>query len=127
VTLMLDLDAYAAKHFISTRTVRRYLDADEIPGAQKVGGKWAIPADAVRVTRTTTVAKATPAAATPPPATVTTILDAQPVFLDLDTAARLLGVTVHAVKSDPDYFHLVRKGHRGAWVMPKYRMRQLEG
>jgi hypothetical protein len=124
---LLGLDDYAARHEISARTARRYLDAGLIPGARKVHGRWAIPADAVRQTPTTSAVAATRPAAAPAALTVGTVLATLPVFLPLETASHLLGVSVYAMKADPDYFHLVRKGERGAYVMPKFRIRELNG
>lgn len=125
---LLDLDGYAARQGVSTRTIRRWLDAGEIPGAVKIAGKWAIPADAIRQVAQDALVPTSPSRAPArQPATVVTVLDTQPVFLDLETASQLLGITVHALKAHPDYFALVRYGHRGAWVMPKYRVHQLNG
>lgn len=128
--LMLSLDDYAEQAGISTRTARRWLDANEIPGAGKVRGKWAIPSGAVRQqtagelvpreasTAPTSIAKAL---------TVGAVLSTLPVFLDLERASHLLGITVYAIRSHPDYFNLVRFGDRGAYVMPKARVIELNG
>jgi hypothetical protein len=128
--VLLDLDGWADRNDVSTRTVRRWLDAGEIPGARKVKGKWAIPESALRQAPTSAVATVTPppdTVATARPVTMADALATLPVFVDMDVASRLLGITAHAIKAHPDYFGLVRYGHRGAWVMPKYRIHQLNG
>ena len=37
---------YAVKHGVAERTVRQKLQGNKIPGAQKIGRDWIIPADA---------------------------------------------------------------------------------
>lgn len=37
---------YAVKHGVAERTVRQKLQGNKIPGAQKLGRDWLIPADA---------------------------------------------------------------------------------
>jgi hypothetical protein len=122
---MLTLDAFAAAHDVATRTVRRWLDAERIPGAEKVAGQWSIPADAVvdRSTPGTTVARTS----STPALTIGSVLDSLPVFVPLDRASQLLGISEHALRTHADYFELQRFGAQGSYVMPKGRIRQLDG
>lgn len=136
---LVSIDTFASAHGVATRTVRRWLEAERIPGARMIGKRWALPLDAV-------VQDAAPgsAVATAPPAaaaaaaplgsgrvgqalTVAAVLAPLPVMVPLDTAARVLGVTEYALRRNAEYFQLVRMGDRGAYVMPKARIRQLDG
>lgn len=136
-TAMISIDDFAAARGISTRTVRRWLDSDRIPGAVMVGGKWALPADAA-------VQQSQPAAAGSAvetaghvrdtshrgqavQLTVQSVLAPLPVMLPLDVAARVLGVSEYALRRNAEYFQLQRLGAHGSYVMPKARVRELEG
>lgn len=132
------IDAYAAGQGVSTRTVRRWLDAGRISGAVKVSGAWSIPANARPVEPIAGVMDTVKPAApvhpwAPPrtaaaPVTVASELASIPVMVPVDTAARILGISERAVRRNPEYFHLVRLGGQGgAYVMPKARIRELEG
>lgn len=127
---MVGLDEFAATHNVATRTVRRWLDADRIPGAVKVSGKWSIPAAAVvqdtpgATVATVATGKSGPARGLP---TVADILATQPVFVPLEVAAPLLGLSEYVMRKHPDYFGLVRFGPKSSYVMPKARIRDLDG
>ena len=127
---MVDQETFAAIHDVDVRTVRRWLAADRISGAVKLGGRWNIPRDAaVREDpgQDMRVLVHDWAASRTARVTVAAVLDTLPVLVPLDTAAELLGTTVHAMRGNPDYFHLCRLGPRGRYAMPKYRIRQLDG
>src|SRR3954454_17938572 len=101
--------AYAERHGRSYRTVQRYLEAGQLPGAVKIGKRWQIPADALPLEDTTPPAPTggralTTTTRTHAPATLAAALDVQPAYLDVDTAAQLLGITAYAVRRHADRF-----------------------
>lgn len=128
---MISIDQFAADRGVATRTVRRWLDGGQLQGAVKVAGKWAIPADAERheplagvvATTATTGGHVRDMANV----TVPAILAPLPVMVPLDMAARVLGVSEYTLRRNADYFELQRLGAHGAYVMPKARIRALEG
>lgn len=132
---MISIDAFAERHNVATRTVRRWLDAGRIPGAVKVAGKWSLPADAIVSDPLPgvmdTVKDTAPAggavARSAASLTVPGVLAPLPVMVPLDTASRVLGVSEYTMRRHADYFELQRMGERGAYVMPKARIRELEG
>ncbi|QKY80433.1 DNA binding protein [Microbacterium phage PoRanda] len=129
---MISIDAFAAQRKVATRTVRRWLDAGRVPGAVKVGNKWSLPADAivqdalpgVMDTVKDTAPVALRAAAE---LTVPTVLAPLPVMVPIATAAQVLGVSEYTMRRNADYFELQRMGEHGSYVMPKARIRELEG
>ncbi|QCS26967.1 helix-turn-helix DNA binding domain protein [Microbacterium phage TimoTea] len=132
-TAMISIDAFAAQRKVATRTVRRWLDAGRVPGAVKVGNKWSLPADAIvqdalpGVMDTVKDTSAPVALRAGAELTVAGVLAPLPVMVPLDTAARVLGVSEYALRRNADYFQLQRLGARGSYVMPKSRIRELEG
>lgn len=131
---MVSIDAFAAQHGVATRTVRRWLDAEQIAGAVKVAGKWMIPADAVVQQKQPASEIVTAdhghdmsASARGRQLTVPAVLGMLPVMVPLDRAAAVLGVTEYTLRRHADYFELQRLGAHGAYVMPKARIRQLDG
>lgn len=122
---LLTLDAYLQLTGKSERTVRRWLADGRLAGAQQVeGGLWLIPSDAVPgapgsgPTPSTgrsgqpgsAVAPAAPraarAAAAPAAPTLSSLLDQQPGYLDIDTAARLLGVEPRDIRANRAAFEV---------------------
>jgi hypothetical protein len=134
---MVSIDAFAEQHSVSTRTVRRWLADGRIAGALQVGNKWALPADAIvsetlpgvmdTVKDTSSPAGAVARAQQPAQLTVAGILAPLPVMIPLDVAARVLGISEYAIRQHADYFELQRMGEHGSYVMPKRRLRELEG
>lgn len=135
---MISIDDFAEQRQASTRTVRRWLAAGKIPGAVQIGGKWSLPADAIvqdtlpGVMDTArdagrAVAVQQRGHVTDTSMTVNAVLAPLPVMVTLDVAARVLGISEYAIRANADYFELVRMGERGAYVMPKARIRELEG
>lgn len=132
---MLSIDAFAAQHNVATRTVRRWLDADRIPGAVKVAGKWLLPADAAVQDPAAAAAPTSLAVqpghvkdmATVQPLTVAGMLASVPALLPLDVAARVLGISEYAIRRNAEYFQLLRAGAHGSYVMPKARVLELDG
>lgn len=129
-TALVGIEEYAMRNGVSTRTVRRWLDGGRIPGAVMIGGKWALPLGAPVQDAAPTSGGTVATASTPGSGralTVAAVLAPLPVMVPLETAARVLGVTEYAVRRNAEYFQLVRMGDRGAYVMPKCRLRELEG
>lgn len=130
---MISIDAFAAQHDVATRTVRRWLDAGQIAGAVKVAGKWSLPADAVVQQRAAgeivTAGHVTDMAMSRPARelTVPAVLGVLPVMVPLDRAAAVLGISEYALRRNAEYFQLQRLGAHGSYVMPKARIRELEG
>jgi hypothetical protein len=144
ITALVSIDDFAATRKVSTKTVRRWLADGRIQGATKLGNKWSLPANAVvqdtlpgvmsapdvhpwapsqqPVSREVVTYQAPPA-----PPTVADVLAAAPVMVPLETAARVLGVSEYALRRNAEFFQLERMGDHGAYVMPKARIRQLEG
>jgi hypothetical protein len=136
MTMMISIDEFAARHNVATRTVRRWLDADRIPGAVKVAGKWSLPADAAvqdpaAAAAPTSLATVTSGhvkdMATVQQPTVAGMLAQLPAMLPLDVAARVLGISEYAIRRNAEYFQLLRAGAHGSYVMPKARVRELDG
>lgn len=129
---MISIDAFAEQHAVATRTVRRWLDNGRIPGAVKVAGKWSLPADAI-VSDTlpgvmdTVKDSSSSTSRAAAQLTVPAVLAPLPVMVPLDRAAAVLGVTEYTLRKNAGYFELQRLGAHGAYVMPKSRIRQLEG
>ncbi|WZB38970.1 helix-turn-helix DNA binding protein [Microbacterium phage Ekko14] len=134
-TSMISIDAFAAQRKVATRTVRRWLDAGRIPGATKVAGKWLLPADAIvqdALPGVMDTVKDAPVSIdrrqhAGSELTVAGVLAPLPVMVPLDTAARVLGVSEYTMRRNADYFQLQRLGAHGSYVMPKSRIRELEG
>ncbi|AXC36016.2 helix-turn-helix DNA binding domain protein [Microbacterium phage Loca] len=134
-TSMISIDAFAAQRKVATRTVRRWLDAGRVPGAVKVAGKWSLPADAIvqdALPGVMDTVKDTPVSIdrrqhAGSELTVPGVLAPLPVMVPLDTAARVLGVSEYTMRRNADYFELQRMGENGSYVMPKARIRELEG
>jgi hypothetical protein len=124
---------YAAHHGKSDRTVQRWLAAGLIPGAVQTRDGWQIPADALplfddpggRSVATSSRAVTT----TPPPATLAAALDVLPAYLDVDTAARLLGLKVRTVARNPQRWDGERLGgdNGQAWMIPAAAVRKVAG
>ena len=112
---MVTVDEFAELHRVTTRTVRRWLSDNRVPGAEMIGGKWAIPLHAARAARAGGLEAHT----------VAEVLATLPVMVPLHTAAAVLGVSVAGLRSSAEYFQLVRVGR--SLVMPKARIRQLDG
>lgn len=125
---MLTITEYATRHDKSTRTVQRWLERDQLPGAVFESGRWQIPADVLPMTASGPgVTVATSRAPVPPTplATLAGALDACPAYLDVPTAAALLGLTESAVRA-----HAQRLGGikwTGSWLIPQATVRQAAG
>lgn len=135
---MISIDQFAELHNASTRTVRRWLSDGRIPGAVMVGNKWSLPAEAIvqdtlpgvmDVARDSgrSVAVQQRGHGNDTSMTVAGILAPLPVMVTLDVASRVLGISEYAIRQHAEYFELQRMGERGAYVMPKARIRELEG
>lgn len=133
LSMMTDLDGYAASQGVSTRTVRRWVERGELPGVRKIHGRWSIPVQAERQTPSQTMA--TIPAPHPPVqmATIQDMLASQPAFLDLGVASQLLGVSVKVLLANKEAFGLVPYGDapphggRRAWVCPQSTIRKVLG
>lgn len=128
---MMTVDQFAAERKVSRRTVMRRLASDKgIPGAEKRGKQWMIPADAnVSDTGHGTVARAErPAAAAVGPAlSLAALLDGKPAFLSIEDAALLLGISEYAVRSNRVEFGGLPVGSNGATMIPQATVRRIAG
>lgn len=121
----LTVKQYAESQRVSDRTVKRWLDADALPGAYQDGsGWWRIPAGTVRAQSNQVATRATPAA---PAAPAPPNLDALPSFLTMEQSAALLGISRHAIATRPEYFNLIPAGRNGALVMPLATLKRIRG
>lgn len=126
----LTVKQYAEAVGVSDRTVKRWLDADELPGAyQDARGWWWIPAETTRTPARSDLAPARAPAPAPVPARAPAPpnLDALPSFLTMDQSAALLGISRHAITTRPDYFDLIPAGAAGALVMPLGTLKRIRG
>jgi hypothetical protein len=126
--------AYAEHVGASERSVRRWLADDELPAARQVGGRWEIPADAVRVQRLDERAALEPVQRSSgvsvevrASTSLAGALEVLPVMLDVETAAQLLGVSPYAVRQHADELGGRRWGPNGALVIPQSALRALAG
>jgi len=113
---------FARIHRVTTRTVQRWCEAGEVPGAVKhLDGGWQIPSDAMRIkplpgtgTATTATRRDDVAVASDTTtrrdsvgdvgATLAAALSVLPAFLTLDQASRLLGVSKARITENPERF-----------------------
>ncbi|GIG21759.1 hypothetical protein Cch01nite_24830 [Cellulomonas chitinilytica] len=124
--------AYAEHVGASERSVRRWLADGELPAAELVARRWEIPADAVRVQRlpeaVADVSRDAVAPRAPRPATTLVgALETLPIYVDVDTAAQLLGISPYAVRRHADELGGRRWGLNGALVIPQSALRELAG
>jgi len=121
---------YAAHVGVDHRTVREWLRKGLLPDAYKDGrGRWWIPADAVKLEPTIA-----PRVDSPPPTTGQLVPINQhearrsaapgfiPLYMPLDEAAPLLGVTAYQISRHPDEFGVVPWGENGSYVVPVRRL-----
>lgn len=138
------LKEYAASHYapgsinpLSERTVKRWLTAGELPGAEKdAAGQWRIPAESVRTVKES--AEVVPLAGrhgtvAPVMAATAPDWDMLPTFLTLEQASQLLSpVTPRGIAANADYFGAVmltiEGGHGHARLMvPLATIKRLRG
>lgn len=144
---MLPAAQWAELHGVSLRSARRYLSNDALRGAEKRQGAWYIPAETTPPTpgshtrpAGTELAHQGPAAAPAPrqaragaEPTLEGSLATQPAYLDLETAARLLGVEPGVITRNPELFGAQRLGERAAnrgrraWLVPQATVRTTAG
>jgi hypothetical protein len=124
---------YAAHHGKSDRTVQRWLERQLLPGATLTREGWRIPADvlpmledpAPRSVATTSRAQASH----PTLATLAGALDVLPAYLDVPTAANLLGLNERTVlRNAPRWDGEKIGGESGrAWMIPAAAVRKVAG
>lgn len=124
---LLTLGEYAARHDKSTRTVQRWLEAGALPGAQLVDGRWRIPADVLPMTEGAGTVATSRAPSPTPLATLAGALDVRPAYLDVPTAAELLGISAYAVHARIERYRGERCGDNGAWMIPAAVVREIAG
>jgi hypothetical protein len=133
MTTMLSKEAYSAKTGIAPRTLDRYLPEGRIEGAVKDSrGAWRIPADAPVLPSTAVVRQAEPDVVPPPPdVRLADALAVLPAFVDVATAARLLGVPADVVRENVGELEGRQWGrqskHGRTWVIPLATVRRLAG
>jgi len=111
---------------VSFKTVNNWLRAGRLPGARKDDrGVWRIPVDAepTAAAELATIPPATPA----PAVTVAGVLETMPAYLDVPTAARLLGISEHAVRTRRERYRLEPVGERGRLMVPQAVVREVLG
>ncbi|MBD3941968.1 hypothetical protein IF188_09700 [Microbacterium sp. NEAU-LLC] len=116
------------------RTVKRWLEDDELPGAYKDDrGRWMIPVGAERTPR-----PAGDVVQLQPQQSIEHLVDtgvrraidaaaALPSFLTLDQAAEILGISRHAIATHRDYFGVVPFGANGSLVVPLATIKRIRG
>ena len=137
-TTLLTSSQYREATGLAERTLKRYLADGKIPGAIKdADGRWRIPAEAVPPTVGQPTARTEASAELVAHRQARRELEAQPTlmdvlaraaaYVDLETASRLLGVTEHAIRHNPEAFETQRWGERGSIVVPLRVIRQAAG
>lgn len=121
---------YAAATGKAPRTVKRWLDDGELPGAyQDERGWWMIPADAERTTSGELVTLERPM--TRPMTEVVShpagTIDALPSFLPVELAAAILDVSEYQIRKSRDYFGAVPFGPNGSLVVPLATVKRIRG
>jgi len=130
---VLTRDEFAKAQGVSSKTITRYLDARRIPGAEFRDGRWNIPANAqIQDTPAPTLATVPRQSRdmsrdSPEPVTLTELLNAQPAYLPVDIAARLLGVPESAIRRRPSRFGAVKFGPHGSLLVPQAAVRSIAG
>lgn len=143
---MLTVAQWAERHGVEPRSARRYVQKDKLPGAVMEDGRWLIPADAevqarpqgqvARRTPTTPAARQATAHAHTAPAAAGTLqglLDQEPAYLDLATAARLMGLDAQVLVRHRERYGVERLGaldpktRRRAWLVPQATVRAIAG
>jgi len=123
---------YAAHHGKSDRTVQRWLERDLLPGATLTREGWRIPADVLPIfdeAPTRTVATTSRVTGAPPATTLAGALDVLPAYLDVPTAANLLGLNERTVlRNAPRWDGEKIGGESGrAWMIPAAAVRKVAG
>ena len=142
VTMLTSTD-YTDFHGVSFRSVKRWVQANEIPGAispeQSGDGKWWIPADSIRrpggggASSDVAVSESNSLATLPgvkelsKMPTLKEYLDHEPAYLPIETAARLLGITEYALRAHKDEYGAVPRGDHGSLVVPQVSIRRAAG
>ncbi|MGY4645878.1 hypothetical protein [Cellulomonas sp. URHB0016] len=134
MTTMLSKEKYSEKTGIAPRTLDRYLPEGRIEGAVKDSrGAWRIPADARLLPSTAVVRQAEPDVVPPPPdVRLADAIATLPAFVNVVTAARLLGIPAdvvreNAVELDGRQWGRRLSDHERAWVIPLATIRRLAG
>ena len=131
--MLLPVTQYAAHHNKTDRTVRRWLKDDLLPGAVLQDGKWMIPADVLPMptSQPTGIVATTraPDPAAAPPSTLAGALDTLPAYLDVETAAQLLGIKARTVARNAQRWGGERVGGENgqAWMIPAAAVRKVAG
>lgn len=144
----LSLSQYATAHNVSTRTVKRWLADDELPGAEKdpFTNEWRIPAHATRQLK--------PRTEEPRPPTGTAVeqhifhgrsqiqpvpelaglepslrddLDDETAYLSIDEASRYLGIPQAQIRQNAERFQLEPVGTNGSMRVPQRVVREIAG
>jgi hypothetical protein len=149
---MLNAKDYARHVGASDRSIKRWLAAGELPGARMIDGAWAIPVSTMRQKGlggdTGEWAPSTPQPAgnqvavsgpskadieraftewmNQPRATMEQRLAEENIFIPLERAADLLGLSVYEIRKSPEDYGAVRRGAHGAYVIPKAQLRHLD-
>lgn len=126
---------YAERAGTTERTVKRWLAADELPGAYKdERDRWMIPVDAVRTPRPAgDVVQLQPRPDTHPAGReldvqrAVDVAAALPSFLTVDQAAEILGISRHAIAKHREYFGVVPFGANGSLVVPLATIKRIRG
>lgn len=128
---LLPIPDFAKARGVTERTVSNWLAAARLPGAQKHGGRWMIPADVQlqpAAGSAQLVEYRSESAITPvftwndddtPEAPVESIADRiarLPAFVPLDVVAELYGLTEYAIRRDLVRFGIEKHGRR--YVVP---------
>jgi hypothetical protein len=149
----LSVTEYAIAKGVSTRSVKRWLADEQLPGAEKdpFSGEWRIPATAVRQQNAVSadVAKpvnhsellgqlgiGTPAGAEvvswqqmpePAPPTMRERLDDETGYLKIADAAAYLGIPQAQILAHPEKFGVEEVGDRGSARVPQRIIRRIMG
>lgn len=120
---------FAAIQGKTERTVRMWLNNDEVPGAVRNDrGVWSIPRTAMRQPRSLEAEREAAAVEkVRGDLTVSDVLAAHPAFVSVDVAAALLGITPYAVRTHAAELDARPWGDNGATVIPQSAIRRVLG
>jgi hypothetical protein len=150
----LSVAEYASAKGVSTRSVKRWLADDQLPGAEKdpFTGEWRIPRHAVRQLQATSAEQAKPGdhsevsrallaglgngaeilpwGAPPAPAPEPTLrerLDDETGYLSIEEAAEYLGIPQAQIRGNAERFGLEPVGTNGSMRVPQRIIRRVMG
>lgn len=148
---MLTVAQWATARGASERSVMRWLADGEIPGAEKVDGRWNLPANAHRIRREDKLSPTDKArqegaqqaivqtfsnpgvlgalapSTVPMEEKLLEALGGRTAYLSVEEASTFLGISEYAIRRNAARFHLEPVGPNGAMMVPQRVIRRIAG